>query len=199
MGNKYYKDLFEIMDLYRKMKYEKLLLASMQDDIRKWTETVKDDKVIYHSPIYGGSQFCIEVRSYFSFSYITHATPIIAGQNSELINDNDTQTKEFKTAYQNLRQSIFTPEIYEIEKSIGNQHNRKDKLEQLNIEAYKNIIEDSYNDFIKEPSEAFARMIARTAYGFNKNHNLPYSEWLEKFKEYPIVEEEIKRLDNYKE
>jgi len=76
-------------------------------------------------------------------------------------------------------------------------HYSKEKIEQLNIEAYKNIIEDSYKDFLECQTVVFAREIARTAYGFNKNHNLPYSEWIEKFEDYPIVIEEIKKLDNY--
>ena len=89
MGNKrYYNDLYTIESDHRRMKYEKLLISSMINDMHKWTQKIKSDGIpLYNSPNYSGSIFYIEARSYFTFAFITHSTPIIPGQQSELIVD----------------------------------------------------------------------------------------------------------------
>jgi hypothetical protein len=145
MGTKrYYNDLYTIESNHRRMKYEKLLISSMINDMRKWTQKIKSDGIpLYNSPNYGGSVFSIEARSYFTFAFITHSTPIILGQQSELIVDegDEKSSKEFRDAFIKIRDNIYTTDIYDIEKQIGNQHSRKEKLDALELGRISEIIE----------------------------------------------------------
>jgi len=213
MKTKYYTDCYLIEDPVRIHKLMDLFNISVKNDINKWVQSLstrkwgKDtaDLIFYGSPNYGNIRFLCEYafafdgRLIYGICYINDKGNS-NGQELQIFADWNSYSlppKKIRNSIDELRTKIFDETIQKLENSLHEKNERKEKLEQLNIEAYKNIIEDSYNDFIKNPNEAFARMIARTAYGFNKNHNLPYSEWLDKFEEYSIVVKEIKKLDNY--
>jgi hypothetical protein len=191
MGNVYYSNLFDISDTYREKKYKSLLLSSLQNDMRKWTEKIKGSVTFYYSPNYNGVFFTIEIRQYVTFAYVTHTNPVILGHTSELISDNFS--KELQNAVDTLRENIYTPEIYEIEKLVGTQHDRKEKLEALEIEQLKPIVEDSYQDWLKDPNEQTAEWIAKIIYSYRKKEDF-YNLWMEKFGDIELVNNELKKL-----
>lgn len=191
MGTKYYRNLYEIDDYYRKNKYYKLLLSSLKNDMSKWSETVSIDDTKYQSPDYNGSNFIIEIRLYSKFAYVIHKNPPIKDRNSEIISDDFDS--DLKKALQTLRENIFTPEIYDIEKMIGNQHNRKEKLETLEIQQLESIVEDSYQDWLKEPTKQSAQWIAKLMYSYRKKEDY-YKIWMEKFGDNELVINELKKL-----
>ena len=213
MKTKHYSNAF-LIDPKRVEKLITLFNASVKNDLSKWTQKLSTrtgynksntwDLIFYYSPIYGGINFVVELAndSYNGFvygmCYINEKNPAISGQELQIFADWNMMSKipsVLKSSIDSLRDNVFESELRKLEEALSTKNDRRDKLEQLNIEAYKSIIEDSYSDFMQNPTDAFARMIARTAYGFNKNHNLPYSEWLEKFKEYKNVIREIEKLD----
>lgn len=191
MAVKYYSDLFEIDDSYRKNKYYQLLMNSLKSDLNKWTEKVSDSKTIYISPDYSGSNFIIECRTYGNFAYIKHSNPPLKDHPAELISDDFSS--ELKSELKKLRETIFTPDIYEIEKLIGNQFNRKEKLEFLEIEQLKEMIEDTYQDWLEDKSLINAKLIAKLIYSYRKKEEINNS-WLEKFKDCDLIMQELNIL-----
>lgn len=192
MGAKYYSNLYEMEDTYRNKKYFSLLMASLQNDLSKWTEDLRSDKTIYESTKYNNSSFIVEFRSSYAFAYIYHiGTPPISGRQSELIIENFTD--ELKIATAKLRENIFTPEIYEIEKLVGNQNGRKEKLQFLEIEQLKDLIDDTYQDWIKDESELSAKFIAKLLYSYRKKEEI-YKLWTDKFNGIEMIDNELKKL-----
>lgn len=191
MAVKYYNDLFEIDDSYRRNKYYQLLMNSLKNDLNKWTEKVNDSKTIYISPDYSGANFIIECRTYGIFAYIKHSNPPIKDHPAELISDDFSS--DLKSELKKLRETIFTPDIYEIEKLIGNQHNRKEKLEFLEIEQLKQLIEDTYQDWLEDNSLVSAKLIAKLIYSYRNKEEIN-NFWLEKFKDYDLIMQELKIL-----
>ena len=191
MAVKYYNDLFEIDDSYRRNKYYQLLMNSLKNDLNKWTEKVNDSKTIYISPDYSGANFIIECRTYGNFAYIKHSNPPIKDHPAELISDDFSS--DLKSELKKLRETIFTPDIYEIEKLIGNQHNRKEKLEFLEIEQLKQLIEDTYQDWLEDNSLVSAKLIAKLIYSYRNKEEIN-NFWLEKFKDYDLIMQELKIL-----
>lgn len=193
MGVKYYTNLYEIDDAFRRKKYQALLLSSLQNDMLKWTETVKSDKVIYMSPDYNGTNFMVEIRitNSWEFAYATYANPPITDRGSELICEGFTG--DMKTQVAKLRETIFTPEIYSIEKLIGKQHDRKEKLDFLDVEQMKEIIEDTYQDWLKNDNIVVAKMIAKIMYSYRKKEEM-YELWMKRFEDIDIINTELKKL-----
>jgi hypothetical protein len=192
MAVKYYTNLYEIDDTFRRKKYQALLLSSLQNDMIKWTETVKSDKVIYVSPDYNGTNFMVEIRiNSWEFAYATYANPPITDRGSELICEGFTGDMKIQVA--KLRETIFTPEIYSIEKLIGKQHDRKEKLDFLDVEQMKEIIEDTYQDWLKNDNIVVAKMIAKIMYSYRKKEEM-YDLWVKRFEDIDLINNELKRL-----
>jgi len=191
MATKYYNNLYDIEDPYRRKKYLQLIISSLKNDMSKWTEEITSSTTRYYSPIYNGTDFCIAVLSYTTIAYVQHNTPIIPDHKSELISEDFP--KELKDLVYQLREKIFTPEIYEIEKIIGNQHSRKEKLDFLEIEQMKEIVEDTYQDWLKNENEISAKMIAKIMYSYRKDEEL-YTLWQEKFEDNELITNELKNI-----
>lgn len=192
MGARFYSNLWEMEDTFRNKKYLSLLISSLQNDLSKWTEELKSDKTTYESPKYNNSKFVIEFRSNYCFAYISHygTSPIIDRQ-SELISE--SFPSELKTLAVQLRENIYTPEIYEIEKQVGNQHSRKEKLEFLEIEQIKNLIDETYQDWIDDGSNISAKLIAKIIYSYRRKEEI-YKLWIEKFVSIELINNELKKL-----
>jgi len=217
MQTKYYSNLYVIEDPKRVEKLLDLFVLSVKNDLSKWkqvlsTRTNKNsndiDLIQYISPKYNNDSFIVEYASTNNYTvygvvYLDEKTPQITGTGLQIFADWDRYgmpPKKIRAELDKLRDNIFEQGIINLENAIGGKSaksERKDKLMQLNIETYKGMLDDSFNDFIKEPTQMLAKMIARTAYAFNLNHHLPYSEWVEKFKDYSMVIKEIEKLDNY--
>lgn len=193
MAVRYYNDLHEIEDVYRKAKYHNLIMSSLNNDLSKWTEELSTSKTIYNSPWYNESRFSVEIRFTTIFVYVTHKTPIIKDRNSELISDNFP--KDLEAAVKNLRENIFTPEIYELEKLVGTQNGRKEKLESIELEKIKEFIEDTYQDWITNDSEICAKLIAKIIYSYRRKEEIS-KLWLDKFKDISFIINEIEKLKN---
>lgn len=191
MAAKYYNDLFEIEDFYRRSKYHQLLLGSLKSDLTKWSEKVTDSKSIYISPDYSGANFIIECRTYGTFAYIKHSNPPIKDHPAELISDDFSS--DLKTEFKKLRDTVFTPDIYDIEKQIGNQYNRKEKLEFLEIEQLKEMIEETYQDWLSDESENSAKLIAKIIYSYRRKEEV-YNLWMDKFSSVDLVINKLKEL-----
>ena len=91
-----------------------------------------------------------------------------------------------------LRETIFTPEIKELEKLVGST-SRKDKLDALEISHLTEIVEESYKDWENDQSESMARMIARVMYSY-RNHEELYKLWEEKFSDINLITKELSNL-----
>lgn len=191
MGTKYYTDLFEIDDMYRRSKYYQLLLGSLKSDLTKWSEKVTDGKSMYISPDYSGAKFVIECRPFGNFAYVKHTTPPIKDHPAELISDDFSS--DLKTEFKKLRETVFTTDIYEIEKLIGNQYNRKEKLEFLEIEQLKEMIEETYQDWLSDESENSAKLIAKIIYSYRRKEEV-YNLWMDKFSSVDLVVNKLKEL-----
>jgi len=194
MGAKFYGDLWEIDDSFRKKKYQALLLSSLQNDMTKWKQDAKIDKTKYVSPDYNGSKFVVEFRlPYSQFSYIVHNSnniPLV-GRLSELIYEDFTG--EMKTVISKLRETVYTSDIYEMEKLIGNQHDRKEKLIFLDLEQMKEIIEDTYQDWLKNSSEITAKMVSKIIYSYRRKEEF-FKLWTDKFGSIELINDELKKL-----
>ena len=194
METKYYSDLYIIDDIYRKLKYEKILLSSLSNDMNKWTGQMVTSgnawkPIRYTSPNYNGSEFIIEVfTSGHMIAYIYHQTKPTQGYGSELISDNFSI--DVKNAVKTLRENIYTPEIYEIEKLIGNKNDRKEKLENLEV---IDLIDDTLQDWTNDNSENSAKLIAKLIYSYRRNEDI-YKMWTDKFDEYELIMNELKNL-----
>jgi hypothetical protein len=195
--NKYYSDLYPIEDFNRRTKYQKLLILSLNNDLLKWTVKITtgpsiSDRTTYFSPLYGTSSFCVECRGSINLAFVIHkgAAPI-TNRPSELISDNFT--KDLETAAKTLIETIYTPEIYEIEKLVGTQNGRKEKLQFIDLEKIKELIEDTYQDWINNESDICAKLIAKIIYSYRRKEE-PYKSWLEKFNDVELVIEELEKL-----
>ena len=193
MGAKYYTDLYEIEDAYRKMKYHSLILTSLNADLSKWTEELLPSKTIYNSTWYNDSKFSVEIRGYSLFAYVTHKTPAIKDRYSELISDDFT--KDLDLAIKKLRENVYTPEIHEIEKLVGNQNGRKEKLESIELDKIKEFIEETYQDWLTNDSEICAKLIAKIIYSYRRKEEIS-KFWLQKFKDITLVMNELEKLKN---
>ena len=152
------------------------------------------DRTIYRSPDYNGSQFLVEFRGvYLQFSSIIHNknTIPIVGRPSELIYEDFTG--EIKTLTTKLRESIYTPDVYDIEKLIGKQHDRKEKLIFLDLEQMKEIIEDTYQDWLKNSNEISAKMVSKIMYSYRRKEEF-FKLWMEKFEKFELITNELKKL-----
>lgn len=217
MKTKFYGDLYVIDDSKKIDKLMNLFNLSVKNDLSKWTQTTgirsytsgqKYDLITYRSPKYNDDFFIVELatdplnngRLYYGVAFIKEKNPGVLGCEMQMFSEwiyyNDP-VKKIRASLDSLRDNVFEEGILKLENALAGKNDRKDKLIALNIETYKTILEESFIDFKNEPTLTLARMIARTAYGFNLNHHLPYSEWIEKFKDYSIVLDEIKSLDNY--
>lgn len=191
MGAKYYSNLYEMEDTYRNKKYFSLLMASLQNDLSKWSEELSINKTVYKSPTYNTTKFIIEIRYSYQFAYVYHiGTPPITDRQSELISDDFTS--ELKKSVTNLREKVYTPEIYEIEKLVGTQNERKEKLQFLDLEQIKEIIEESYQDWSIDKSEVNSKFIAKLMYAYRRREDI-YSMWLEKFDD-DVINNELKKI-----
>lgn len=197
MKNIYYTDLFVINDEHRKEKYKNLLITSLKNDLSNWSEILNSDgDVFYRSPLYNESRFIISKYGSIDIAYVTHKNSVVNGENvkSELISN--YFDGELKTCFINLKNKIFTPEIYEIEKSIGNIKNeRKEKLQLLEIEQIKDLVEDTYSDWLSNESEISAKFIAKIIYSYRNKENT-YDLWMEKFGDIKIIIDYIKKMEN---
>lgn len=93
MKNIYYTDLFVITDDHRKDKYEKLLIASLKNDLSNWQEFLDSEGEIYYvSPWYGDSKFLISKYGSLDIAYVKHKKSVVynADVKSELISNNFT-------------------------------------------------------------------------------------------------------------
>ena len=194
MATKFYGDLWEIEDSFRRRKYQALILSSLQNDLTKWTQQIKSDRSIYLSPDYNGSKFIIEIRNISEFAYIlyTSAAPI-QGRSSELIYDNINNSSDIKKEVSKLRETIYSPDVYEIEKLIGKQHDRKEKLIFLDLEQMKETIEDTYQDWLKSDDIVVAKMIAKIMYSYRKKEEF-FNLWKEKFGDIELIKSELNKL-----
>ena len=106
---------------------------------------------------------------------------------------------EMRDSLDALRNSVFEDGITKLKAAMSQKDDRKNKLEHLELEEFRSLIDETLTDWKNSnQDEILARQIARTAYGFNKNRDLPYSEWIKKFEDYTVVIKEIKKLENYK-
>lgn len=191
MGAKYYSNLYEMEDTYRNKKYFSLLMTSLQNDLSKWSEELSINKTVYKSPTYNTTKFIIEIRYSYQFAYVYHiGTPPITDRQSELISDDFNS--ELKKSVTNLREKVYTPEIYEIEKLVGAQNGRKEKLQFLDLEQIKEIIEESYQDWSIDKSEVNSKFIAKLMYAYRRREDI-YSMWLEKFDD-DVINNELKKI-----
>lgn len=194
MGTRHYSDLFEIDDSYRRLKYLKLLSSSIKNDLNKWTEIFPShiELTRYISPDYNNTYFIVDIIKNTTIAYVKHKTltPPIFNRFAELISEYDSELKDI---VQTLRDNIFTPEIYELDKIIGNQHSRKEKLDSLDIEQTKEIIEDTYQDWLKNSTEISAKFIAKIMYSYRRHEDI-YNLWLDKFKDLPLVMSQLTSL-----
>jgi hypothetical protein len=193
---KYNSDLYAIDDYNRRVKYQKLLLLSLTNDLLKWTVQVTTvsvtDRMVYSSPLYGSSSFCVECRGLLIFAYVKHkGTPPIQNKQSELISDDFS--KDLQAAVKTLTETIYTNEIYEIEKLVGTQNGRKEKLQFIDLEKIKELVEDTYQDWVDNESEICAKLIAKIIYSYRRKEE-PYKAWLEKFNDVELVIEELEKL-----
>lgn len=195
MDTKYYSDLYIIDDIYRKKKYEKVLISSLSNDINKWTEQIITSNnslkpIRYTSPTYNDSKFIIEVfSSGHMIAYVFHKTQPTQGYGSELISD--SFSIDLNNSVKTLRENIYTSEIYEIEKLIGNKNDRKEKLKNLEV---IDLIEDTYQDWLNDNSKNSAKLIAKLIYFYRRNEDI-YKLWIDKFKEYELIMNELKNIE----
>jgi hypothetical protein len=191
---KYYSDLYEITDNFRRKKYLSLLLLSLQNDLNKWSSHLRDDNTIYTSPNYNNSIFLIEFRQYIKpFAFIKHiSTPPILNRNSELLTD-DLVKNIPEVIVQKLRDTIFTSDVYDIEKIIGNKYNRKEKLEFIEIEQIKAYVEETYQDWLRSENNITARLIAKIIYSYRKEEEV-YNLWIEKFENIELIINELNKI-----
>lgn len=195
-SNQYYSWLFPIADKYRKDKFRKLFSDSLQKDLDKWrAELLSNNYYRYLSPKYGDSFFVIEFTKFSQFAYVYHnANPPTKDLKAELIYENDFSNGIY-LEINKLREKIHTPDINEIEKFIGGvKENRKDKLNAIEIEQLKPIIEDSYEDWLKEPTEQTAEWIAKIIYSYRNKEDF-YDAWIEKFGDIELIMNEFKKLE----
>ena len=194
MATKHYSDLYIIDDIFRKRKYEKLILTSLISDLHKWTSKILiDGKNRYKSPAYGDSYFIIDSINWNIIAYVYNKNPPIS-RNTELIADNSDISNELKTAIETLRNTIYTPELQEIEKLVGSiKNSRKEKLEHIVLELIKEIIDDTFQDWLKNSSEISAKLIAKLIHAYRTNDDA-YKLWLEKFKNSELVNNELKNI-----
>jgi hypothetical protein len=190
MSTKFYTNLYEIDDHFRKKKYLQLLISSLQNDLSKWTQEA-GTSTKYVSPNYNGSQFVVVFQTYSSFAYISHSTPPIKDRYLELISEE--LTKELNNEMVTLRATVYTPEIYELEKLIGNKHTRKEKLDSLEIEQVKEVIQDTYDDWLMNQTQATGELIAKLIYSYRKNKDI-YDIWIDTFKDVKEVNEELQKI-----
>lgn len=137
--------------------------------------------------------FIIECRfTGFVFAYVHHCTPLNKIDNELITN---SPNKELKDEIQRLRENIFTPEIYEIEKALGGdtKQQRKNKLDALDIESLKNQIEDTYTDWVNSKNEITAKMISKIIFSYRRKEDL-YDLWLEKFGNEELIMKELKNI-----
>lgn len=191
MASKYYNNLYDIEDTHRRNKYYQLLLASLKNDLKKWKLSINQNgKCAYNSPSYNGSVFIIDVL-YVDIAYIKHSKPLIIGHDYELITD--SFGKELLAEVIQLKNTIYTQDIYDIEKEIGNKNDRKEKLESIEIEQLKILIEDTYQDWLKDNSEISAKMISKIIYAYRKKE-LFYNIWMEKFGDFELIVNELNKI-----
>ncbi len=195
MATKFYGDLWEIEDSFRRRKYQALILSSLQNDMTKWALEIKADRSKYMSPDYNGSTFIVEIRGYNSeFAYIVYSsnTPI-KDRTSELIWENINGSIDIKTQVAKLRETIYSPDIYNIEKLIGKQHDRKEKLIFLDLEQMKETVEEAYQDWIKNDTEVVAKMVAKIIYSYRKKEDF-LKLWINRFGDIDIINNELNKL-----
>lgn len=217
MKTKFYSDLYIIDDNKKIDKLLDLFNLSVKNDLSKWiqlqgtrtyTSGQKYDLITYKSPKYNDDFFIVELatdplnngRLYYGILFLKEKNPSVPGCEMQMFSEwgyYNEPVKKIRASLDSLRDNVYEDSIIKLENALAGKNDRKDKLIALNIETYRTILEESFIDFKNEPTLILARMIARTAYGFNLNHHLPYSEWIEKFKDYSIVIDEIKSLDNY--
>lgn len=200
MKHNYYINMFDILDTYRLDKYQKLFYASLDCDMSKWTENrISDTKVRYTSPDYNNTKFCVEfwLNSGLNLIYVHF-------NNSTMVNGYLTERKELlyedkfpsdvETIIKKLRSTVFTEDVYEIEKVIGVKHNRKEKLDVLEQEQMKLFIDSTYEDWEKSfKGEIESRMIARLIHSYHKDQDI-YNLWIDKFSSFKQINEELNKL-----
>lgn len=194
-SNQYFDWLYPIKDKYRKDKFKDLLLSSLKNDMSKWkVELMKNGYPRYTSPLYGDSFFVIDILTYAEIAYVYHKNPTIPDVKGELIYDNNFSNSCY-LALEEMRKKIHTTDVNDIEKLIGGvKESRKDKLNAIEIEQLKPIIEDSYEDWLKEPTEQTAEWIAKIMYSYRKKEDF-YNAWLEKFGDIELIMIQLKKLE----
>ena len=217
MKTKYYTDTYLIEDEVRCKKLIDLFNSSVKKDLNKWVQKISTwkskngdryDKTEYYSPDYNGVSFVWEFSksnvSYHKFNivFINEKNPAIPNCNLQIFKDwtSKNPPKIIRESIESLRKNVFENNISNMETSmneVSQKDERKHKLQNLELEEIKTLVEDSFNDWNNSQSLSMAKQIARTAYGYNKFSNFPYSEWIDKFKDFSIVINEIKKLENY--
>jgi len=188
-------------DPIRKKKFCELLISSLKNDMSKWEASINEDSTEYASPEYNDLNFHIEVkRTSLIFAFILYKSPIMKVKNNDgklIPLEYEYITNEFGKGdllnlFIKLRETIFTPEIKELEKLVGST-SRKDKLDALEISHLTEIVEESYKDWENDQSESMARMIARVMYSY-RNHEELYNLLEEKFGNIDLITKELSNL-----
>lgn len=191
----YFNNIYDIEDTSRKKKYLSLLILSLKNDLNKWEQKIitkmdGNDTIMYSSPIYGSSRFIIYYVGKLTFATISHKSPPIKDAYYEFITD--SYVKELGECITNLTQTIFTPEVYEIQKQL-NDGGRKEKLEHFELLQTKNVVDETYQDWLNSESEVSAKLIAKLIYSYKSKNDI-YNLWIEKFKDIELVNNELNKL-----
>lgn len=184
---KYYNDMYVINDRFRRNKYEKLLILSLVNDTAKWTKKLSTDNIAFYiSPHYNDTYFVIENGNkntrQANIAFARHKNSVVPKEKIiiELISDNFSTDLEI--GVKQLREQVYTSELGDIEKMIGKgtKTDRKEKLQFIETEQVKELILDTYQDWLESENIVSARLIAKIIYSYRKNDDL-YKLWLDKF------------------
>lgn len=196
MRQRYYTDLYSMDDKYRRDKYKSLLLSSLTNDLNKWTKHLFSDKVHYYSPKYNDQYFTIEIRTDgVEIAYVSHKQSIISGETikNELIHDGFSGP--IKNAIDKLRENIYEDDLSELDKLIGHstKTDRKEKLQFIEIEHTKELIEDTFKDWEENDNSVSAKFIAKIIYSYRTKEEL-YNLWMGKFSKIEMISDELSKL-----
>lgn len=189
--SKYYNNLYPIVDDNRRIKYLELIIKSLEQDMNKWSKELSSKGYpMYYSCRYNESRFHVESRQYSDFCYIQHKNPIYGDVSIELISDNFSE--KLNDLFKKLEKTVYTPDINEIGKMLDG-GDRKSKLLSLELGQIKEMVDETYQDWIESESETSARIIARLIYSHRRKKEA-YELWFDKFKDYQVIIDEIDKL-----
>jgi len=196
---RYYNDMYVIDDKFRKKKYEKLLILSLTNDTSKWTKKLTSNNVAYYiGPDYNNSYFVVEngskITCHANIAFVRHKKSVVPKESIiiELISDNFST--ELEKAVKQIKEEVYTSELGDIEKLIGKntKTDRKEKLQFIETEQIKELILDTYQDWLESENVVSAKLIAKIIYSYRKNDEL-YKLWLDKF-DIDLIVDELNKL-----